>query len=164
MTPEAKIITARDIHGKEYEVEVDQLSFRPSVYAVIVRDGKVLLSKEWDGYDFPGGGIKLGEKIEDALVREVKEETGFDIAAGQLIACHDNFFKKLFKDQFVHSILLYYTATVIGGSASKEFIQESETEYMDLPEWIDLAKIPEIKFYNAVDSIAMIKQAETIKP
>lgn len=154
-----KTVTARDIHGKTYEVPADQLSFRPAVYAVIIRDGKILLAKEWDGYDFPGGGIKLGEKIEDALVREVKEETGFDVKVGKFLATHDNFFKKVSSGKFVHSILLYYVCTVIGGEASIEGIEGVELGFMGMPEWIDVATIREIKFYNAVDSVKLIESA-----
>ena len=51
---------------------------RPSVRAVIVRDGKVLLihSRKYDYYKFPGGGIEKGEDHGKALCREVLEETG----------------------------------------------------------------------------------------
>ena len=44
--------------------------------------GKIFLmkSRKWrDKYVMPGGHIELGEKIEDALKREIKEETGLDI-------------------------------------------------------------------------------------
>ena len=35
-------------------------------------------------YDIPGGRIKFGEKLEGAVVREAKEETGLDIVAQQV--------------------------------------------------------------------------------
>ncbi|MEW6295247.1 MAG: NUDIX domain-containing protein [Candidatus Diapherotrites archaeon] len=44
--------------------------------------GKVFLMKsfKWKGdYTFPGGHIKSGEKLEDAVKREVKEETGLNV-------------------------------------------------------------------------------------
>ena len=54
------------------------------VYGLIIKDNKILLIKKktgpYDGkLDLPGGGIKYCEKVEDALVRELKEETGLDI-------------------------------------------------------------------------------------
>ena len=64
-------VTCHDINGNLFEISVDQLSFRPSVYGVIIKDGKVLLSKQWDGYDFPGGAIEPGETIHEALIREI---------------------------------------------------------------------------------------------
>ena len=56
--------------GKVYE--------RPSARAVILKDGKVLLNHVamHDCYEFPGGGIEPGETPEQAMQREVKEETG----------------------------------------------------------------------------------------
>ena len=51
---------------------------RPSARAIILKDGKVLLNHvaKYDCYEFPGGGIEAGETPEDAMQREVAEETG----------------------------------------------------------------------------------------
>ena len=56
---------------------------RPGVYAVLVRDGHVLLTFQADPvpeYQLPGGGIDAGEAPVAALHREVLEETGWRIA------------------------------------------------------------------------------------
>ena len=52
---------------------------RPSARAIIERDGKVLVmhSRKFDYYKFPGGGIEEGESAEQALIREVREESGY---------------------------------------------------------------------------------------
>ena len=52
---------------------------RPSARAIIERDGKVLVmhSRKFNYYKFPGGGIEQGETPEQALVREVREESGY---------------------------------------------------------------------------------------
>jgi nucleoside triphosphatase len=54
----------------------------PTVGAVIFNGGKILLckSKKWNNkYVIPGGHIEIGERMEDALRREILEETGLVI-------------------------------------------------------------------------------------
>lgn len=58
-----------------------------AVVAVVERDGKILINLRNDPanrrahrkWEFPGGGVEEGENIEQCLIRETKEETGFDI-------------------------------------------------------------------------------------
>ena len=42
------------------------------------------VKKDWNGYTLPGGHIEPGESIVDAVVREMKEETGLTIKAPRL--------------------------------------------------------------------------------
>ena len=61
----------------------DQIFPEPTVGVFIFNsNGDVLLlqSHKWPGkYVVPGGHVELGERIEEAAVREAKEETGLDI-------------------------------------------------------------------------------------
>lgn len=51
---------------------------RPSARGIVIRDGKVAMihSKKYDYYKFPGGGIEADETPLEAMIREVKEESG----------------------------------------------------------------------------------------
>ncbi len=63
---------------KDYEPDGKRV-YRPSVRGIIFApDGKIALvySKKHHYFKFPGGGIEKGETHAEALVREVKEETG----------------------------------------------------------------------------------------
>ena len=55
----------------------------------LIEDGnKILLQnrakKDWRGYALPGGHVEPGESFVDAVIREMKEETGLDIEHPQL--------------------------------------------------------------------------------
>jgi 8-oxo-dGTP pyrophosphatase MutT (NUDIX family) len=65
-------VTCLDIHENAHDVDEEDLSFRPSVYGVVIKNEKVLLVPQFDGYDFPGGGMDIGETIEECLLREVQ--------------------------------------------------------------------------------------------
>ena len=59
---------------------------RPSVRGIIIRDGRVAMvhSLKYDYYKFPGGGIEAGESLEEALLREVAEESGLRVIPGSI--------------------------------------------------------------------------------
>ena len=63
-----------------------------SAVALIDADGRVLISKRPEGrtmaglWEFPGGKVEEKETPEDALIRELKEELGLDIAESCLAA------------------------------------------------------------------------------
>jgi len=61
----------------------DQIFPEPTVGAFIFNDrGELLLlqSHKWPGrYVVPGGHVELGERLEQAVIRESKEETGLDV-------------------------------------------------------------------------------------
>jgi 8-oxo-dGTP diphosphatase len=58
--------------------------------ALLDKNGAVLIAKRPAGrplaglWEFPGGKVEVGEKPEDALIRELREELGIEIAAGDL--------------------------------------------------------------------------------
>lgn len=66
---------------------------RNSCKAVIVMNGKILLTLNHDDtgdfYLLPGGGQKFGETLQQAMVREVLEETGWTVKPGALILVRD---------------------------------------------------------------------------
>ena len=69
-----------EIDTKDYDINGTTVS-RPSARGIIIKDGKLAMihSTKYDYYKFPGGGIEKNEQKENALIREVLEETGLDV-------------------------------------------------------------------------------------
>jgi len=150
--------------GQEQEIEIEKIIFRPSVYGILIEDGKILLSKQWDGYDFPGGGMEIGETIDETLEREFWEETGVKVKRGRSVVCESSFFTPTFiKGEYWNCQLMYFLCEKIGGELSKANLDEFEKIYAGLPEWVDLENIDKIKFYNDVDNLKVISEAIKIK-
>jgi 8-oxo-dGTP diphosphatase len=78
---------------------------------VRTEDGQVLLlrhrlwppARQWG---FPGGYAKKGERHEDTIAREVREETGLTVKVGRLLKVRSG---------FQYRVEFYYEATLIGG-------------------------------------------------
>jgi len=57
----------------------------PSVYLVLIKEGKILLSRRYNTgyfdnyYSFPAGHLEGEETLKQAIIREAKEETGIDL-------------------------------------------------------------------------------------
>ncbi|MCD7034243.1 NUDIX domain-containing protein [Metabacillus sp. GX 13764] len=86
----------------------------------IVRDDKVLMIREnkpaaFNKWSFPGGHIEYGEDILYSAIREVKEETGFDVSLTGTTGVYN--FTSSFNDQV---ILFHFIGEVTGGSLNLE--------------------------------------------
>ena len=152
-------IICKTIEGGEKEINIKKLSFRPSVYGVLIENNKVLLSGQWDGYDFPGGGIEINETVSEALEREFFEETGTKIKKDKIIACESSFSILPFSQKPINSILIYFLCNKLGGKLSLKNISKDESQYINMPEWVSLDKIDKLKFYNSIDSVKLIRKA-----
>ena len=119
---------------------------RLGAYAVIERDGHVLLAL-WNEpsvptWTLPGGGVELHETVEEAVVREVREETGYDVELGALLGV-DTFVMtpaQRFEpvgDRPQRNVRVFFAATVTGGALTPE--ADGTT---DEARWVPLADVP----------------------
>lgn len=81
---------------KEYDCGFirDNKWFRYRASAIIIEDNQILFvgNEEEDYYHSVGGGVHMGETAEEAVVREVYEETGINYELDRLAFIHENFF------------------------------------------------------------------------
>ena len=87
--------------------------FRYRAAAIIVEEGCILFAgNEKEDYLYSiGGAVHMGETAEDAVKREVLEETGVEYAVDHLAVIHENFFNEntgSLKGMECHEIALYY--------------------------------------------------------
>jgi 8-oxo-dGTP pyrophosphatase MutT (NUDIX family) len=104
------LVKCRTLFNKTKYVPADTMIQRPSVYGVILDNGKILVAQavHTSKYVLPGGGIDKGEAIHDALIREVKEETGIDVQVGEFLQFETDFFYYDPLDLAIHGFLFYY--------------------------------------------------------
>ena len=87
--------------------------FRYRAAGIIVEDGCVLFAgNEKEDYLYSiGGAVHMGETAEDAVKREVLEETGVEYAVDHLAVIHENLFTEnagSLKGMDCHEIALYF--------------------------------------------------------
>ncbi|WJY27826.1 MULTISPECIES: NUDIX domain-containing protein [Sporosarcina] len=82
------MLTFEDLKGSRVELIFGEQELEARhVLVVLKHDGKWLLTEHViRGTEFPGGKAEPGETIEDAAVREVKEETGVTIGRPEKFA------------------------------------------------------------------------------
>lgn len=88
---------------------------RVRVAALMLVDGKVVLVRHQKGHDsyylLPGGGVEHGETLAEALIREVREETGLDVTVGRPLLLSDT----IDPSSTRHLINVTFSAYVTGG-------------------------------------------------
>ncbi len=98
--------------------------------AILEKDGKFLLIKEADAgvdtgkWNQPAGWIEVGEDPLESVVREVKEETGYDFVPTNILGIYSLFRKELSK----HGIKIIYIGT-IGETQAALAEDSSETKW-----------------------------------
>ncbi len=100
---------------------------------LIVQDAKVLVIRRGkepykDHWSLPGGGIDRGEKVRDAVKREVLEETGLDVQVGLVAGYRED---RVGQDD--HCIVIAFHCTVTGGEL-RAGDDAAETEFVDPPD------------------------------
>ena len=116
-----------------------------TVLCLIASQNRILLQnrvkKDWQGYTLPGGHVEPGESIVDAVIREMKEETGLDILHPRLVGV------KQFPIQNGRYIVFLFKAEEFSGT-----LASSDEGEMD---WVTYDQLSEL---NTVDDFDQLLQ------
>ena len=110
-----------------------------AVSAAIVRDGKVLVVRRArkpaiNFYTLPGGGVEIGETLHEAVMREVREETGLDVEPVALAGEREVIVRDAQGQVERHFVILCFAARWRAG-------EPVLNEELDDARWIDPAEI-----------------------
>jgi ADP-ribose pyrophosphatase YjhB (NUDIX family) len=84
--------------------------FRIGVYALIFRGSEILLAlrRDIEWWNLPGGGLEIGETVEEGVCREVREETGLEVEVEYLVGVYSKPQKQ--------EVVLTFQCRVTGGA------------------------------------------------
>lgn len=154
------------------------MSIRSSAKAIIINKNSVLLNKCFDEhngeyYSLPGGGQHTSETLEDAIKREVFEETGYSVKIKRFSAlfeeiCEDPRLKELYPD-YVHKIYHIFLCELeheTKNNATEVDTMQISSEWINLEDLDKITLMPKILNDNILrmikDEVPIFLGTETI--
>ena len=123
------------------------------VTGVVIEDDRILLlNQDTDtgrSWSLPGGKVEEGETIRDALVREMREETGLDVEPGRLLYVCDHL-----PGEGTHVVHLTFEARRTGGTAG-QVTAWLDTRPIRGVEFVKIADLPSLGFGERFAHLAM---------
>lgn len=137
------------------------MDIRIAAYGVIIRGDEILLS-HWNehgrsGWTLPGGGIEGAEHPLEAVVREIREETGYDAEVDRLLGIDTMVIpaeKRHTANAPLYAMRVIYRAHVTGGELRNEVGGSS-----DEARWVRLDEVSTLKRVSLLD-LALRLEAE----
>ncbi|WP_019424767.1 HAD-IIA family hydrolase [Paenibacillus sp. OSY-SE] len=111
---------------------------KPGVAGMIMDERRrVLLMKRADNgcWGIPSGHVELGETVEEAIVREIAEETGLNVKVTRLIGVYSNPDSQVFSypnGKVSHFVTTYFRCEVVGGTLVREGDETLDVQYFEL--------------------------------
>ncbi|ELY91980.1 HAD-IIA family hydrolase [Natrinema altunense] len=146
--PDATITTLADLFSTPVTPwETPQYSWpdtiRPGVGAVVLNStNEVLLLKRADRQQWalPTGAVERGEAVDEAIIREVREETGLQVAVDHLTGVYSHPKQQVFSypdGETVHFVTTCFQCTIEAGTLEADRDEALEVEFFDTDELPD---------------------------
>ena len=128
-----------------------------AVSAAIFRDGRVLIVRRARApakgiYTLPGGGVELGETLEQAVIREIREETALDIEPIELVGFRQAIARDAGGRVERHFVILPFAARYVAGEVSLN-------EELSEAHWLDPAALGELKTTEGLAEVVALAGA-----
>lgn len=136
---------------------------RLAAYAVVVDDSDRILLALWNEgaapqWTLPGGGVDLGETVDEGAVRELREETGYDVELVRLLGIDLHVSEADTRldgaGRPLQSVRVVFEARVIAGELTHEV--DGST---DEARWIPLEAVPDLPRVSLVDAAIRLWEA-----
>lgn len=137
-------------------VDFTDYDTRLAAYAVLLDDQDRILLALWNEgpvrqWTLPGGGVDLEETVEEAVVREVREESGYDVEVGALLGIDSWVIppaERLYPTaRPMKSVRVLFAGSVTGGELAREV--DGTT---DECRWFPLHEVPGLPHVRIVDT------------
>lgn len=130
------------------------MRLRVAAYALITRGegaSQEILLPHWNeggmsGWTLPGGGVEPGEHPADGAVREVKEESGYDVRLTALLGVDSAVLSSSATGDDMQALRILYRAEILGGELAVEV--DGTTDDVA---WHALSEVPQLRRVHAVD-------------
>jgi mutator protein MutT len=86
--------------------------------------------KQENAWGLPGGAMELGESVEEALRREIKEETGLEITIEKLLGVYTKYFHTYPNGDKTQSIVMTFICRPAGGELQPDNAETLELAYI----------------------------------
>jgi ADP-ribose pyrophosphatase YjhB (NUDIX family) len=131
------------------------MDLRVAAYAVITdEEGRILLSRWIEGakpaWTLPGGGMDPGEHPEQTCRREVREETGYEVALEGLLGVDSMVVparRRISGSDDLQALRIVYRGRITGGQLAYEL--DGST---DMAEWIPRSRVRGLERVSLVDT------------
>lgn len=134
--------------ARAYFVARDKIFPRPSVYGLISHAARLLLIRLPNGkYVLPGGGVNRGERLEEALRREILEETGITIAINGLYLVNESLIYFPDEDRAAHLYRFVYRCTPQSVELTNVFNIPEAIDH-ETPCWAPIAQLCPSHFHT----------------
>ncbi|MEG0985677.1 MAG: NUDIX domain-containing protein [Clostridia bacterium] len=116
------------------------MAIRNSAKALVIKDGKILLnrcrSRYGAYYALPGGGQKVGETLEEAIRRELLEETGVSVMPQRMAGVYEQVTQR--RDGVPdHKVYFFFLCALTNAENKKPTERDA---YQLYSEWVDLGE------------------------